>query len=127
MKYKTRKIPGAPDWMPEGVVCKVNKPDLKDEDIIIGYMDNHCYPFRGLVDNYKKAEPIPAWEPTPGEYCAFWDHNDRRFFIDEFGGKDSTDKNYMTYEGCITHHIARITGVDCACSLEELKERTDWL
>jgi len=130
MPYKTVKQDG-PDWLPRAVVCRVWDYDrsLAIENIqIVGHDGAYfvdCY-----NNSWLHAEPIEEWEPVVGQRYVFWDDGDEHIFIGYYSG--SIKERFVL--SCFGNfdHIARIknddgTMVDLDCTVEELKERTEWL
>lgn len=133
-KYKVDRS-GIPDWVEIGVLVEAwDDPDHKVRGRIVGF---NCGAFRPFIlENdrvwslaFQYAEPAPAWQPSPGEYVAAWDDGSgfAGFYIAKYTTEDASGGYFV--DGEAFQHIARITNpsIDIACSVDELKERTDWL
>ena len=134
MSHKIEKPEGASEWFVPGIRCRVWEiTDPHEIEIPIVWFDKEAGLFMDIDGSlWSHATPIEQWEPKEGEYCAFWDGGDSELFvIAEYRRPNCpttpTNMRYMTEFGRWYDHVARIKGIDCACSLEELKKRTDWL
>jgi hypothetical protein len=130
MSYKTVKQSG-PYWLPRAVVCRV-------------FEESICYGERNIVgknnlgryvdssgSTWDNAEPIEEWEPVVGQRYAFLVDRSNLIVVGEL--KKVTGVGYFAVNVSQPYdHIARIknddgTVVDLDCTVEELKERTEWL
>jgi hypothetical protein len=128
MPYKTVKQPG-PDWLPRAVKCRVWDNNKEKHTASIVSTDAGRY-FDSEGFHWDHAEPIAEWEPVIGKYHAFWDDQSTRIVISTL--EDIGMGKYFATGGYVFNHIARIknddgTMVDLDCTVEELKERTEWL
>lgn len=136
-RYSMEEIKNAPAWFTPGIICQVtnsNNPLLiATTTTIVWYKDDRFIDIYG--NRWSYAEPIESWFPKVGEVCAFWDSDDATprncFIIAPF--YDYVVECGFRFKGSTRwQHVARLSNpdgrvIDCACSIEELKRRTDWL
>ena len=129
MVYKT-VIQDGPEWLPKAVVCRVwTNVDLSDicTREIIGLVKNTWY-----VDTsgsfWRHAEPTEEWDQQEGEWVIAWYDNSEHIVIGKYVCKQ--EERYAV--GHYSYpHIARLKNtdgsmVDLDCTIEELKQRTEW-
>ena len=108
-----------PEWLPKSVVCKSwDTPDKYDicTRTIIGFSVTGWYIDTG-TRLWRHAEPVEAWEPQEGERVIAWDE----------------DCDFVCVGASCGYfdHMARLKNpdgsmVDLDCTIEELKQRTEW-
>lgn len=134
MAYKTVSQDG-PEWLPKAVVCKVwNNYEGHYEGHavhtgkIIGIScDGDYLDSMGVL--WDNAEPVEEWEPKEGERVIAWDANSNILLIGYYSGLASGLYAIQNYGH--SKHIARLKNpdgsmVDIDCTIEELKQRTEW-
>ena len=138
-KLTIQRPKGCPEWAEIGVMVMVR--DKKSEPWkgpypLLGYDPNLVYEFCVQESEnsvgFREARPYIKWQPEPGEWVIFWsDSDDNGYMVlgqyDALVGSYYARKNGLSYR-----HVARLVDddgnlIDLRCSVEELKERTEWL
>lgn len=129
MAYKTITQDG-PDWLPKIVVCRVWNQDNKHASCIMGVIGVSSNGFYIDTTNnlWDHAEPQEAWELQEGEWVIAWYDGSEHIVIGKYVCKQ--EERYAV--GHYSYpHIARLKNpdgsmVDLDCTIDELKQRTEW-
>ena len=127
---------GCPEWAEIGVMVMVQDwkgPNWNGPFPLVGYRTHAEYPYvtsDAQVRYAKYARPFIKWKPEPGEWVAGWDENDTVFCVSQYSAK-GVSSHFLSH-GEWANHIARLVDddgnlIDLRCTVEGLKERTEWL
>ena len=127
---------GCPEWAEIGLKVMVRDNESlgwRGPYVLWGWRGNISlmleFPFQTENGMFKYAEPYIKWKPEPGEWVAFWDEDDLPILI---GPCKERYRDKYKINGITWAHVARLVDdegnlIDIRCTVEELKERTEWL
>jgi hypothetical protein len=133
-KLTIQRPEGCPEWAEIGVMVMVRDRDdlpwqgpLQLEGMRSAKLTNYIY----LANNtgYKQAKPYVKWQPEPGEWVAYAGGG-TRIVIGQYGHLNGNMHGICDYG--LVNNVFRLVDddgnlIDLRCSVEELKERTEWL
>jgi hypothetical protein len=124
---------GCPEWAELGVmvIVRVKHAPLWEGPYPLAGYDANDQTFRAEGEWWNEAKPYIKWQPETGEWCAFWDAGARNYIVKQYKDNRSL-RNAQTLDKIPYDHVARLVDdngnlIDLRCSVEELKERTEWL
>jgi len=143
MSFRTAKPDDdSPGWFKLGIICSVknhgHKEPIRDNAIIVWFNDNH---FIDEYGNYwDEAKPCDFWEPLENEIVACFGFGNaiESMSYPMVGVYRASDNGHHIIRCCSVYEMIKCDNVarlqypdhrviDCACTVEELKKRTDWI
>ena len=136
-RFTIQRPENCPEWAEIGLKVMVRDNESsgwRGPYVLWGWRGNISlmleFPFQTENGMFKYAEPYIKWKPEPGEWCAFWEDGDDVFVIGRYDQKGRL--KCFSQHGRWFEHAARLVDdegnlIDIRCTVEELKERTEWL
>ena len=125
-----QRLEGCPEWADLGVMIMVRdtRGPWQGPYQLEGFDPADSTFFSNDVW-WSEAQPYIKWQPKPGEWVAFFD--DGYSIIGQLE-EIINNRFFKRIGGASYNHVARLVDddsnlIDLRCSMEELKERTEWL
>jgi len=131
-KLTIQRPEGCPEWAEIGVWVMV-KDEYEDQWqgplVLVGF-DELSPSFRTNGRWWTFAKPYIKWQPEPGEWVAF-SGGGGRIMTGQYGGTTNGHIHAITGYGLVNYLFRLVDDggnlIDLRCTVEELKERTEWL